>query len=477
MPTPFPPNGLPVALARDGWWFDEAPVPIRSPQKTRGLPPMGLAALALVALGDLLFWGHAPGVSVAIFAFALFGAGIVTRRARRWKGPLALLILAALPVVDLVQPVSILLLGLGMVAALAWAHLAPGAPLAEAMLGLLRHLPQALPRALPGWWRAAQGAAPTVRPRSVLRGWALPFGGGLVLLALLMQANPILSDWLTSLARPEVNLPRLTVRALFWSGLAVGIWGLLAPAPSAPLPRVASRALPGVNPQSVARALVAFNAALAVQTGLDAVFLWGGAALPPGMSAAEYAHRGAYPLLVTALLAGAFALAARPFLAERRGLKPLMMIWLLQNVALVASALLRLDTYVGLYGLTWLRLAAAIWMGLVAAGLLLTAWQIARARSNRWLLIRCAALGMTTLYLCSFINFAAVIARFNLDHPALDLHYTCGLGPMAAAELAAHPRGQVCLIEAPRIEGWRDWGFRAARVLRYTESGAEEGAP
>ena len=85
MPTPFPPNGLPVALARDGWWFDEAPVPIRSPQKTRGLPPMGLAALALVALGDLLFWGHATGVSVAIFAIALFGAGIVMRRAR-WSG-------------------------------------------------------------------------------------------------------------------------------------------------------------------------------------------------------------------------------------------------------------------------------------------------------------------------------------------------------------------------------------------------------
>ena len=45
---------------------------------------------------------------------------------------------------------------------------------------------------------------------------------------------------------------------------------------------------------------------------------------------------------------------------------------------------------------------------------------------------------------------------------------------MAAAELAAHPRGQVCLIAAPRIAGWRDWGFRAARVLRYTKDVTED---
>lgn len=470
MRAPFPPTGLPQTLARDGWWFEAEPAPDHAPQRASALPPAGLLGLALVALGDLLFWGQAAGLSVAVFALALFGAALMLRPTRRWKAPLAVLVLACLPVVEMVQPLSLLLLGLGLVTALAGMYLR-SEPLTEAVAGLVLHLPQALPAALPGLWHARP---PSRVSRATLRGWALPLGGVILLMALLLQANPILSDLLAQVTLPQIAPAALLARGLFWAGLALLVWGALTPAPAARLPQIRPRALPGLNPQAVARALVLFNAALAVQTGMDALFLWGGAALPQGMSAAEYAHRGAYPLMAAALLAGLFALLARPFLAERRGLKPLMLLWIGQNVALTASALLRLEHYVGLYGLTWLRLAAAIWMALVAAGLLLVAWQIGRARSNRWLLIRCTALGIGTLYLCSFLNFAAVVARVNLNHPALDMEYTCGLGPMAAAELAAHPRGQVCLIAAPRIAGWRDWGFRAARALRYTKDVTED---
>ena len=56
------------------------------------------------------------------------------------------------------------------------------------------------------------------------------------------------------------------------------------------------------------RSLILFNALFAVQTVLDLIYLWGGASLPDGMSHAEYAHRGAYPLVATALLAAAFVL-------------------------------------------------------------------------------------------------------------------------------------------------------------------------
>ena len=69
----------------------------------------------------------------------------------------------------------------------------------------------------------------------------------------------------------------------------------------------------GVNVASVANALVCFNLILGVQTVMDGLYLWTGASLPPGMALASYAHRGAYPLLATALLAEAFALSlAKP---------------------------------------------------------------------------------------------------------------------------------------------------------------------
>ena len=69
-----------------------------------------------------------------------------------------------------------------------------------------------------------------------------------------------------------------------------------------------------MNETSVRNALLMFNVMFALQTGLDLAIVSGGAALPEGLSYASYAHRGAYPLVVTALLAGVFAITA---LSER----------------------------------------------------------------------------------------------------------------------------------------------------------------
>ncbi len=210
---------------------------------------------------------------------------------------------------------------------------------------------------------------------------------------------------------------------------------------------------------------------IGVQTGLDASILLGGAALPAGMTYAAYAHRGAYPLLATALLAGGFALAARPFLAAQPGLRPLLLLWLAQNIVLSLSAFLRLDLYVGAYGLTWLRLYALIWIALTAAGLALTLWQVARARPNRWLVSRTAALLLATVYALGFVNLAGVIAERNLALPRPDFDYLCSLGPMASAATARamaedpSPARELAFCIAPPAQtGWRGWSLRAWRV-------------
>ena len=72
---------------------------------------------------------------------------------------------------------------------------------------------------------------------------------------------------------------------------------------------------------AILRSLIVFNLMFAVQTVLDAAYLWGGVALPDGMSYASYAHRGAYPLIVTALIAAGFVLAALQ--AGQRHLRPM----------------------------------------------------------------------------------------------------------------------------------------------------------
>jgi hypothetical protein len=209
-----------------------------------------------------------------------------------------------------------------------------------------------------------------------------------------------------------------------------------------------------------------------VQTVLDLTILWGGAALPQGMSYAAYAHRGAYPLLVTALLAGVFALIARPFTSGNFALRAALLGWLGQTFLLVVSSLIRLESYISVYGLTHLRLSALIWMGVVVAGICLVIWQVLRDHNAGWMLKRCAVLGFGTLYLCSFLSFAATIADYNLTHDvAPDPIYICGLDRAALPAIIAHERRtrrSYCAgLPRPRFDppqDWREWGFRDWRT-------------
>jgi hypothetical protein len=98
---------------------------------------------------------------------------------------------------------------------------------------------------------------------------------------------------------------------------------------------------------------------------------------------------------------------------------------------------------------------------------MLCLWQVLRGHGNGWMLRRTAALGLATLYVSSFVNFAEVIAAENLSRPDPDMLYVCSLGPMAAAAVAAtrpvaqYDGWQVTDCAAPpRIDHWQEWGFR-----------------
>jgi hypothetical protein len=241
----------------------------------------------------------------------------------------------------------------------------------------------------------------------------------------------------------------------------------------------------------MARSLILFNALFALQTGLDVTYLWGGASLPHGMSHAEYAHRGAYPLMVTALLAAGFVLVAmRPNgpADQSRLIRPLVLLWTGQNILLVVSSIFRLDLYVAAFSLTYWRLAAFIWMGLVAAGLLLILIQIVLQKPISWLVTANAATLALVLYGCCFINAPFVVASYNIEHsregggtgPSLDFIYLAGLGPQALPALEAYMKqnpalgplacgGRNCRDHALSLRpgNWRAWSFRAWRLERY----------
>ncbi|WP_238366078.1 DUF4173 domain-containing protein [Mesobacterium pallidum] len=487
-------RGVPRSIARDAWWLEGGPVtkdPAPGARAGRGPRLAWLAGLVL--LGDVLFWGpQGVGVSAAIFAFALLIAALPRAQgARPSLSALGLMGLALLPVMEHVQFLSLAVLLLGLLAAIAVAH-HPRASL-EALAGTALSFALRYPERLVAPFRQAHLAAPWRGPggaaglRQAARTWALPLGGTLVFASLVMEANPVL----LRLLQLDLDLETLALRSLFWLGLALMVTPFaFAYVPQAALPgSLPARPVPfGINAASVLRALVAFNLVIGVQMATDLTILVGGAALPQGITYAVYAHGGAYPLLATALLAGLFALAARPVLGEHRLIRPLMLLWLGQNIALCGSAALRLDLYVEAYGLTYLRLYAFIWMGLVAVGLVLTAWQAIRGHDTRWLLLRAGAVAGVTLYACAFVNFAEAIARTNLARDTVDMAYLCDLGPMAAGPIMArgrpgyggpggrqgYRRTDCAALWGQPAETWQEWGFRKWRVQRYVSQAQAE---
>jgi hypothetical protein len=486
-------RGVPLAVQQDGWWLNGPPVR-RAGSKARDTgPEVGQLwlLLALIALADQLVWGVAAGVSLAVFGLALVMAVFVifgpALSAQRQGVIAALTVLVLLPLVEVVQPLSVVIAAVGLTAVFC-------------LLAGLR--PQEVARGAMRIWPL--GAVQTVRDglavftvknektgaqedfHSVLvrlfMGWAVPLLLGVVFLGLLLMANPIATGWINSLSRQEVDLPD-GWRVAFWLALAPIIWTVLSLGmirERLRLPGRAARMGPAragvINPASVTRALVMFNAMFAVQTGMDVVYLYGGVGLPDGITYAEYAHRGAYPLVVTALLAGGFALLTRAWVQGDQMLRVLLLVFVAQNVALVCSAVVRLELYISVYGLTHLRMAAGIWMGMVAGGLAMILWQVWQNWDTRWLSVQICAMAAAVLYGCAWVSFDATIARYNLAHLSLAENqqpasgygapYLCLLGDAAVPVLLAHD-AQICNVKASDVaapKDWREWGFRNARA-------------
>jgi hypothetical protein len=457
------------------------------------------AAAALVMVGDWLFFAGGAGATLALYALLLLAALVATRpavlrsRAARFAAGAALLFAAALA-----DDPSLLAVCLFWVAA-TLAALLPRARFDNGWRWALRflfHGAEAILRPVRDWGKVLEARRRT-GPLAILARLpvlVLPLVGSLVFVLLFASANPLIGDAFGRINTSALLAGFSAPRVGFWLLLAFAAWSLLRPTllrlrpVSSDEPAIR---LPGVSLASVTLSLVAFNAIFAVQNGLDLTFLWSGAPLPEGVTLAEYAHRGAYPLIATALLAALFVLVTlRPGsdMAASGAVRRLVYLWIAQNVLLVASTMLRTLDYIEAYSLTRLRISALAWMALVAVGLLLICYRIWRRRSDRWLINANFAAAAALLAACAFVDLGAVAAQWNVRHTrdvggpgaALDVTYLDGLGASAllplielegrrlAPALREHVQRsramQMARLEAQQAD-WRSWTFRGARRL------------
>jgi hypothetical protein len=461
-------------------------------------------ALLLAALADWLLYGPRIGLSLVIFSIAIACASLLANHAtldfRRAAIGGAIVTLGLMPAVEEINTLSFLIL----VAALTIALLLATNPETTGLADRARALRNFV---LFGPFRFFPEALQIFSMSAFTRGialWLLPAALGTVFVALFAAANPVIEQWV-SLLSPKVILEYVSIpRVLFWTAMLALVWpfiqvrwrrrkvvtttgaGVTAPPP---LPPFVSPEFLG--PSAILRSLILFNLLFAAQSILDGIYLWGHVALPANLTYAAYAHRGAYPLIATALLAAAFVLVAmRPGSPAEKStvIRALVYLWVGQNVLLVASSILRLDLYVDIYMLTYWRIAAFIWMGLVALGLILIVARMALDRSNRWLAGANLIALTIVLYGCSLVNFDALIADYNVAHSrevsgkgaSIDVYYLAQLGPQAlpAIEKMMPLRPDVHLagwrdrhVETQRLDmAWRAWGFRSWRLQRRLDA-------
>jgi hypothetical protein len=331
--------------------------------------------------------------------------------------------------------------------------------------------------------------------------WIVPIGCTLVFFLLFAAANPLIGDTLRQIDPSSLGEMISSGRIAFWLMMGAFVWPFLhlrAARKRVTTPVSIQPALPPVffSAPAILYSLIPFNALFAIENLLDLGYLWFGMALPHGMTFSEYAHQGAYPLIITAILAAAFVLVAMRPNGEGQHSRPIRLLvvaWTLQNLMLVFSALRRLDLYVESYSLTYLRVAAFIWMALVAFGLATILIRILRQSTSSWLVsTNAVALGVT-LYLSCFVDISAMIARYNINHcrevtgqgASLDLPYFEDLGPsvipvldeeiplVADTTLAVHlqsERRRLALHADERDHNWRAWTLSSWRLRRYLDT-------
>ena len=467
-----------------------------------------LALLLLIALADFCFFRHQPGISLALFCLALSGCVLALHPHKLTDGrTAAMLLVTVLATLPLVESANLLWWPMAMGAvSLLTLSAADLLPRYEDWLGATTRFNTLAPvRLVADAWRLV---VESVGQRSVggvvhlVLVWIVPLVCAAVFVLLFAAANPVIEFALRTIRFDEL-LKRLDpARIVLWGFTAVISWPILVPKllrwePAAPtqapmLPRRESVLFGGA---AIRNSLVVFNLLFAAETLTDIVYLWGGMRLPDGLSYADYAHHAAYPLVITAVLAGAFVVAAMRRDGPGRKselIRGLVYVWIAQNVWLVISAILRLKLYVETYELTEWRIAAGIWMALVAVGLLLILTRIVLDKSNKWLVMSNFTALVLTLYGVSFVDFPAVISWFNVTHSwemqgtteqALDVDYLGNLGEgvipavdyLLAHETFAEMDGSKTLrlmrenlaADAARVPEWQAWTWRGARLRDY----------
>jgi len=442
-------------------------------------PELLLGSLVVGVLAGLALPFEPMGLATSVVLLAAGGVVLAASRHRRsrftWACAALCVGFAVLPTVRAAEWLTVL--GLLTAAVLATSALCQGRTVPGMVLAAMAW-PLASVRGLPWLGRTlrALGRGRTTSTAAVVRTAALAVLGVLVFGALFASADAVFGRWAGALV-PSLG-PHLVLRVF----LAVAVTGIVLAAaylalnppdvrptlPRRPSPKRFEWLVPVLVVDAVFALFLVAQAA-AFLGGHDYV------RRTTGLTYADYVHQGFAQLtLATALtLFVVWAASRKAGLgtpADRWWLRASLGALCLLTLAVVASALHRMDLYQQAYGFTQLRLVVDLfegWLGLVVLGVLLAGLRL----DGQWLPRAALLTGAALLLGLAAVNPDAWIARHNLDRfeqtGKVDWSYLGHLSDDAAPVLAELPAQQAACALANRDShdgSWTSWNLGRARA-------------
>lgn len=181
--------------------------------------------------------------------------------------------------------------------------------------------------------------------------------------------------------------------------------------------------------------LIALNALLLLYNVLDIRFVFVDINDPARLSSlSDIVHQGVYALIssiVLVILIVTYLLRGQLNFRNNKFIKPLILIWLFQNLLMILTTSMKNYEYVEFWGLTYKRIGVFVYLFLAFIGLVLTVIKVQQKKSI-WYLIRSTTL-IFTICLTALLtfNWNRLIASYNLTHvqaERIDFHYLKDLG-------------------------------------------------
>jgi uncharacterized protein DUF4153 len=321
---------------------------------------------------------------------------------------------------------------------------------------------------------------------AVLRGFCLAVPLLVVLGALLASSDVLFAHIFDFVPDVDESIVHLVVIGLGAWGMA----GLLRVAAATPPASVPPRIplLGSLEATIVLASVIVLFAGFAVT---QVVALAGGGrhvVETAGLTYAEYARSGFFQLVAVAAIALAVLLTVDAFTGSssdrsRRRVVLLSEVVIALTLVVVVSALRRLDLYENAYGLTMLRLYAAVFVGWIGVSLVLLGAWVLRGRDRAWFPAAAVTAGLAAVLALNLVNPEAVVVRRNValaeQSGRFDPGYLSWLSddavpeivrtlPRLPATLRANIVSDLCSRPSRSTKGWAAWNaaHRAADDAR-----------